>query len=260
MKKSVIVVGCLETEDPQRPSRPQTLTESLNVISKVVLLLRNLFSRRVQVYKSIQVYKIRGVFVFKFWGLNGLWMSSFSRHPLLQFAISNACSCDKPSKLMTFIQITWLIDLKLLVMPGTNGYVVKQVSKQTYDLRKSTNQGETSKQKRWLWFRGSLWISLWRWQFFFWLAASEVNKRGIWHARRWDLKGLLAQTKPLSLLILVFMYITLCLSWWKKPDMVHVSSCQNILKYRVVIDYVTVEVKYYKISLLGILNGDHVSL
>ena len=119
-------------------------------------------------------------------------------------------------------------------MPGTNGYVVKQVSKQIYDLRKSANQGETSKQKRWLCFRGSLWISLWRWQFFFWLAA-----RGIWRARRWDLKGQLAQTKPLSLLILVFMYITLCLSWWKKLDMVHVSSCQNILKYRVVIDYVT---------------------
>ena len=149
----------------------------------------------------------------------------------------------------------WLIDLKLLDMPGTNGYVVKQVSKQIYDLRKSTNQGETSKQKRWLWFRGSLWISLWRWQVFFWLAASEVNERGIWRARRWTLKGLLAQTKPISLLILVFMYITLCLSWWKKLDMVHVSSCQNILKYRVVIDYVTVEVKYYEISHLGILDG-----
>ena len=35
-------------------------------------------------------------------------------------------------------------------------------------------------------------------------------------------------------------YIMLCLmSGWKKLDMVRVSSCQNILKYRIVIDYVT---------------------
>ena len=45
--------------------------------------------------------------------------------------------------------------------------------------------------------------------------------------------------------------------------MVRVSSCQNILKYRIVIDYGTasvVEVKYNKISQLGILNGDRLRL
>ena len=41
-----------------------------------------------------------------------------------------------------------------------NGYVAKQVSKEAYKLHKSNNQGETSKQRRWLWSRGSLQIYL----------------------------------------------------------------------------------------------------
>ena len=60
-----------------------------------------------------------------------------------------------------------------------------------------------------------------------------------------------AQTKPLSLLILVFKYIMLYLmSCWKKLDMVHVSSYQKILKYSIVIDYVTIQ----------FLNDDRVRL
>ena len=34
---------------------------------------------------------------------------------------------------------------------NTHGYVVKNVSKEAYEVRKSNNHGETSKQKRWLW-------------------------------------------------------------------------------------------------------------
>lgn len=62
---------------------------------------------------------------------------------------------------------------------------------------------------------------------------------------------ILAQTKPLSLLILVFKYIMFYLmSCWKKLDMVHVSSYQKILKYSIVIDYVTIQ----------FLNDDRVRL
>ena len=77
----------------------------------------------------------------------------------------------------------------------------------------------------------SLQISLWRRQFFLWLAASEVNERGIWCALQWALKGLLAQTKPHLSLILAFMYIKLYLmGCWKKLDMVRVSLCQTTVK------------------------------
>ena len=62
-------------------------------------------------------------------------------------------------------------------------------------------------------------------------------------------KAVLALTKPLLLLILVFMYIMLYFMVFDEllKETVRVSSCQNVLKYN-------------KITQLGVPNGDRVRL
>lgn len=86
--------------------------------------------------------------------------------------------------------------------------MVKQAPKEAYELQNSNDQRETGKQRRWLWsqlpceypFEGaSFSCSLLQAK----LIEVELHVRcaGPWKAY------ILAQTKPLSLLILVFKYI-----------------------------------------------------
>ena len=112
----------------------------------------------------------------------------------------------------------------------------------------SNNLGETSKQRRWLWSRGSLWIiSLWRWQFFLRCRRRPIspNKANlitdssvyVYHV---VFDELLKDTRRHGPRIIVSKYPMISHRYWPRDR----------LK----------QVKYNKISQLEILNGDRVRL
>ena len=103
----------------------------------------------------------------------------------------------------------------------------------------SSNQGETSEQRRWLWSWGSLWILLWRWQFFLWFPQRPLSPNKstvITYSSFYVVFDELLKDTGNGLHIILSKY----------PKILHCNWLGDCL----------VEVKYNKISQLGIiLNG-----